>query len=141
MRHSTRTLPTLFAVTMLAVGLADAGGAAAQQAQTPALSVAEAVVTSEVRDREPADELSVVPSEAGRVFLWTRITGAEDEAEVLHVWYHGDEEVARVAQPVGSPNWRTWTSKEILPVWTGEWRVEVVGPGDRLLETVSFRVQ
>lgn len=117
--------------------------AQAQQAagDTAALDVADAVVTTAVDDRQPADTLSTVPADVGRVFLWTRVTGAEGETRVAHVWHHGGEERARVELRVASPDWRTWSSKRILPSWTGAWRVEVTGPGGEVLETVSFTVE
>lgn len=121
-------------------GLATPPGVAAQQAG-PSLAVAEAVLTTGVQDRQPVDTVSAVPADVGRVFLWTRITGAQGEADVVHAWYRGDEEMARVPVRVASPDWRTWTSKQILPHWTGSWRVEVQGPGGEVLETVSFQVQ
>ncbi|NIP59574.1 MAG: DUF2914 domain-containing protein [Gemmatimonadetes bacterium] len=114
---------------------------ATAQAQAGSLSVAEAVVTTGVEERQPVDEVSTVSADVGRVFLWTRVTGAQGEVDVAHVWYHGDQEIARVPLRVASPNWRTWTSKEILPHWTGSWRVEVEGPGGQVLHTASFQVQ
>lgn len=105
------------------------------------LAVDAAVVTTAVTDRRPADTLSTVEADVGQVYLWTRITGAEGETEVVHVWYRGDEEMARVPLRVASPSWRTWSSKNILPAWTGRWRVEVEGPDGSVLETVSFTVE
>ena len=139
MRSIQRWIPAVVAVAYFALG--GPPEAAAQQQSGSSLSVAEAVVTTAVQDRQPAEEVSSVPADVGRVFLWTRITGAEGEVDVVHVWYHGDEEMARVPVRVASPDWRTWTSKRILPHWTGAWRVEVQGPGGQVLETVSFQVQ
>lgn len=131
-------------IGVLVFGLAvSAPPAHAQEAaeETAGLDVAEAVVTTGVQDRTPSDTLSSVPADIGRVYLWTRVTGAEGETEVVHVWYHGDEERARVPLRVASPDWRTWSSKQIVPSWTGEWRVEVVGPAGDVLETAAFTVR
>jgi hypothetical protein len=118
--------------------------AAAQQqeegAMVSGLACEEAVLTTGVQDRQPVDEVQSVPADVGRVYLWTRITGAEMETGVEHVWYRGDEEMARVPLTVGGSNWRTWSSKNIEPSWTGEWRVDVVGPEGQVLESVSFTV-
>lgn len=120
----------------------DTAGRAAQDTamQAPALVVESAVITSNVMDRQPADTLTTVGADAGQVYCWTRIMGAAGEVQVTHVWYRGDEEVARIPLRVASPNWRTWSSKKLEPSWTGEWRVEVVGPNSDVLETVSFTV-
>jgi hypothetical protein len=49
--------------------------------------------------------------------------------------------MARVSLRVAGPNWRTWSSKTILPEWTGEWRVDVVGPDGTVLRSVDFTVR
>lgn len=140
----------------LTVGLLVAGSTAAQaqeqeqqqeqQGQEAAMSegagltVAEAMLTSSVMDRQPADELTAVPADVGRVYLWTRITGAEGEVQLEHVWYHGETEMARVPLNIAGSNWRTWSSKNIEPTWTGEWRVDIVAPDGTVLKSVSFTV-
>ncbi len=118
--------------------------AAAQQGQEeamgPGLACEEAVLTTGVQDRQPVDEVQSVPADVGRVYLWTRITGAEMETGIEHVWYRGDEEMARVPLTVASTNWRTYSSKNIEPSWTGSWRVDVVAPDGTVLESISFTV-
>lgn len=111
-----------------------------EEAMGPGLACEEAVLTTGVQDRQPVDEVQSVPADVGRVYLWTRVTGAEMETGVEHVWYRGDEEMARVPLTVGGSNWRTWSSKNIEPSWTGDWRVDVVDPEGQVLESVSFTV-
>lgn len=139
MKDRPTSLVTLLATTMFSAIFVS--GLQAQQPSMPALDVAEAVVTTEVRDREPVDELTTASRHLEQVVLWTRITGAEGRIPISHVWYRGDEQVARVPLTVAGPNWRTWTSKTLVPEWTGDWRVDVVGPDGGVLETVSFRVE
>jgi hypothetical protein len=128
-----------FAMVCLgASGLAAQEQEAAQAA--PKLAVAEAVVTSNVVDRLPADTLTMVAADAGTVYCWTRITGAAGEVEISHVWYRGDKELARIPLRVAASNWRTWSSKKFIKEWTGAWRVEIVGPDGTVLETVSFTI-
>lgn len=142
-----RTHLTILVVAMLLS--APAASAAQQEAagddtatqEAGGLSVAGMVVTTAVRDRMPADTLSTVPADVGRVLLWTRVTGGSAGASVEHAWYRGDQEMARVPLEVGGSDWRTWSSKRILPSWTGRWRVEVRGPGGEVLETTSFTVE
>ena len=52
----------------------------------------------------------------------------------------GDEEMGRIPLRVAGSNWRTWSSKNIEPNWTGVWRVDIVGPDGTVLESVSFTV-
>lgn len=121
-------------------GAAETAPQAAQQ-PAPSVQVAAAVLTTGIRDHMPVDSLSRVPSDVGRVFLWTRITGAQDSTVVAHVWYRGDEQAASVQLPVRSPDWRTYSTKQILPSWTGPWHVEVVDANGNVLKTVTFQVE
>ena len=123
------------------LALAAAVGAQEQATQGPELTVAEAVITSSVVDRQPGENLTTVASDVGKLYFWTRITGAQGEVTIEHVWYKGDVEMARVPLKIAGSNWRTWSSKNIEKIWTGEWRVDVVGPDGAVLESVSFTVQ
>ncbi|RMH43608.1 MAG: DUF2914 domain-containing protein, partial [Gammaproteobacteria bacterium] len=58
-----------------------------------------------------------------------------------HVWYWQDREMARVDLPVRSSNWRTWSSKRILPEWTGPWRVVVEDAAGKVVAEKVFRVE
>jgi len=118
-------------------------GTTPQAMQEPASSVqvAGAVLTTGIRDHMPVDSVTNVPSDVGRVFLWTRITGAQDSTVVAHVWYRGDEQAASVQLPVRGPDWRTYSTKQILPSWTGPWHVDVVDANGNVLKTVTFQVE
>jgi hypothetical protein len=48
--------------------------------------------------------------------------------------------VARVPLRVAGSNWRSWSSKNIDPMWTGSWRVDIVGPDGTVLQSLSFTV-
>lgn len=108
--------------------------------QQAGLDVAEIVITSQVVDRQPGDSLTTVDSAIGTLYCWTRVTGADGEVTLEHVWYKGDVEMARVPLRVAGTNWRTWSSKNIEPIWTGDWRVDVVTSDGTVLKSVSFTV-
>jgi hypothetical protein len=116
------------------------GVAVAFAGQATGLVVADAAITTAVVDRQPADNLTAVPADAGTVYCWTRVNGAEGEIQIEHVWYRGDTEMARVPLRVGAGSWRTWSSKQIDPSWTGDWRVDVVGPDGTVLRSLPFTV-
>jgi len=103
-----------------------------------ALEVAEGVVTTAVTERAPVDAVESYPASVGRLFCFTRLTGAAGATSVAHVWYRGEEEVARIELPVRSADWRTWSAKTIRPDWRGPWRVEVLDAGGRLLLSIPF---
>ena len=110
------------------------------QQQAPTLNLEALVITSGIQDRMPVDTLSEVSGEQRTVYCWTHITGAETETTIQHVWYRADEEMARIELRVASPDWRTWSSKSIQPVYAGEWRVEVLDPNGTLLDSATFQV-
>jgi hypothetical protein len=81
---------------------------------------------------------SVFSNQVGQIFCYTHIEGVQGESEIEHVWLHEGQERARVTLPVRSPDWRTWSSKRMLPSWTGDWKVEVRTADGGLLKTLEF---
>lgn len=110
---------------------------AAAAAQESDVSV-EAAVARDVVDRMPAETGTAFPANVGKLFLWTKITGAA-EGTISHVWIHGQDETAVELRVGGSP-WRTWSSRQIKPEWTGEWRIEVRNEAGEVLETIAFTI-
>ncbi len=102
------------------------------------MRVSDAVVTTDVVERNPIDSIQNYPSGVERLYCYTHVLGGGEEASVTHVWYLEDAEMARIDLPVRSSSWRTWSSKSILPGWKGDWRVEILDPQGDLLGTVNF---
>ena len=131
---NTRHVFTLMA--SLALVLVFVSGAMAQE-----ITIAQAVVCQEVVDRMPVGSGDVIPAGTERVFCFTRIVGAQNETEVTHNWYYKGALKASVVLPVRTSEWRTWSSKTLLPEWTGEWMVEVLSKDGTPLESLIFFVQ
>ncbi|PLX94208.1 MAG: DUF2914 domain-containing protein [Desulfuromonas sp.] len=104
------------------------------------LSVAEGVITTQVVDHAPIDELESYPAQLGKLFCFTRIIGAEGETTVTHVWFYQDQEMARIDLPVRSPSWRTYSSKNILPQWAGDWKVQVLDDAGLEIGVIPFKL-
>ena len=104
-------------------------------------TVAQAVICKDVVDRMPVGSSDVIPVGTERVFCFTRIVGAQGETEITHNWYYQGALKASVALPVRTSEWRTWSSKTLLPEWTGEWMVEVLSEDGTPLENLIFFVQ
>lgn len=96
---------------------------------------------TDVQDREIVGADSVFSSTVERIYCLTRVTGVQDTATVTHVWYYDNDEMARVDLSVRGSNWRTWSSKTILPSWTGQWSVDVLGPDGEVLRTRYFTIE
>jgi hypothetical protein len=104
------------------------------------VSIETAVVARSVEEREPVGEATSFPADVGELACLTRVAGASGETSIQHVWFHGSEELARVRLAVRGSSWRTWSTKQILPSWTGAWKVEIQDADGNVLHTVSFTV-
>ncbi len=129
MRSPTRGLIALTALVFAAP--------AALVAQDTKVGV-EATLAQDVVDRMPVGAATTFAPDVGKVYLWTKVHGA-DGTQISHVWIHGSHE-AVVELPVGGSPWRTWSSRTINPEWTGEWRVEVRNAAGDVLETITFTI-
>ena len=80
---------------------------------------------------------------AGTEVIWcrTRVTGADGPATVTHVWYREGKTMARVELRIASSNFRTVSSKKLLPEWTGRWEVKVLDEDGTVLRAESFTVE
>ncbi len=79
-------------------------------------------------------------ADAGQVYCLTRVMNLDASETVTHVWYHEGKTKARVELKVGSADWRTWSSKRILPAWTGDWEVKVLDVNGMVLASAGFVV-
>ncbi len=126
-----KTLLSSIAAVVLAVpALAWAGS----------LQVQDVAVGTGVSDRVPTGISTYFDSSVGKLYAFTRITGAEEEIRVYHQWYYGDVLVADVPLSVRSGDWRTWSTKNVQPDWTGDWRLVVVSDDGTVLGSIKFAV-
>lgn len=106
-----------------------------------AVSVGEAAIGTAVEDRVLVGQGFQFDSSVGRLYAFTRIVGAPSETRVSHRWYYGDQLMAEVSLPVRGTNWRTWSTKSVIPDWVGSWRVDVVAEDGSVLDSLNFSVQ
>jgi len=104
------------------------------------LQVQDVAIGTGVHERVPTGISSYFDSSVGKLYAFTRITGAEGDTRVYHKWYHGDVLVADVPLTIRSGDWRTWSTKNVQPDWTGDWRLVVVSEDGSILGTVKFAV-
>ncbi len=117
-----------------------AGGALAQEAAVPSVDIAFGTdIDREIR--ELVGETTVFTAGIEKITCLTRLKGLEAPTSVTHVWYRDGKTMARVDLNVASSNWRTWSSKRLLPDWTGHWEVKVLDSDGRVLGSAGFDVQ
>jgi len=108
-----------------------------QEATASSVELAEAVVCQDVVDRAPVGSGDVFAKEVPKVYCFTRVVGAEG-TQLTHNWYYKGSLKASVKLDVRSSNYRTWSSKTMLPEWAGEWMVEILSADGKPLESIIF---
>ena len=72
------------------------------------LKAEKAVMCKGVDQRVPLGIGNVFASDAGKLYCFTKITGATQDTMVTHKWYLNGELKSSVDLPVESSSWRTW---------------------------------
>jgi hypothetical protein len=132
--------PTPAAGTEHAQPAAQSGSAPAVAAPAPAGSVARAQITSEVRDREPVDNLAAVPATAARVYFFTEIKNQAGQ-KVTHRWEHNGKVMQEVPLEIGANRWRTYSYRSLDPSGAGQWIVSVIDTNGSTLSASTFNVE
>jgi hypothetical protein len=98
-------------------------------------------ICTTIENREPVDTDSVFNSNVGQLYCFTKLTSTQDTSSISHVWLHGDKEMAKVGLTMKAKAWRTWSSKKIIPAWTGQWRVQVQKADGTVVSEKSFTIK
>jgi hypothetical protein len=104
------------------------------------VTVVSAAVCKSVVDREAFEAGSSFPASVGKLYCFSKIADVQNPAEIVHVWYHGDAERARISLAVQPPAWRTYSSKTIRATELGGWRIEILDGSGNILKTVRFEI-
>ena len=108
------------------------------ETEKPKGKVARAIFTSAIVDREPVDNLTTVSNDIQRVFFFSDLRGLAGQI-VTHRWEYKNEVMAEVTFKVGNgARWRVYSSKNLLPEWTGTWTVVVSDENGRPLKASMF---
>lgn len=120
---------------------APASAAPTQQSgnrEKPQGSVARAIFTSAIVDREPVDNLATVSNDTTRVFFFSDLRDLAGQI-VTHRWEYNGKVMAEVTFKVGNgARWRVYSSKNLLPDWTGQWTVVVSNENGQPLKASTF---
>ena len=94
-------------------------------AAEPPEHVKRGIFTFGIEEREPINDLDSVSTDSTRVVFFTELVELAGTS-VTHRWVYEGETMAEVPFQVGGARWRVYSSKKLLPEWTGEWKVQVV---------------
>ncbi|MCG7563931.1 MULTISPECIES: DUF2914 domain-containing protein [Pseudoalteromonas] len=114
----------------------------AMAAQVDTKHISRAVLTTEVMNREPVNVLkdSVEQSAfADKLYFFTEVRGLQGQT-IRHLWFHQDQLMAEIDLAISAYRHRTYSSKNIMPSQSGQWRIEVITADDRLLAQKTFRI-
>lgn len=97
-------------------------------------SVVRSAFTRDVEEREPTEDLQKLTTENGQVKFFTELRDMSGQT-ATHRWEYDGKVVAEVEFDVKGPRWRVWSSKSLIPQWTGDWKVSVInGAGEVISE-------
>ncbi len=102
-----------------------------------ALEVGRAQFTTGVENREPVDEVTTLDTRHGKIYFFSEIRNGQGQT-VIHRWLYRGDVMAEVSFDIGGPRWRVWSSKTLLPAWTGTWTVQVVDSNGDVLTEMRF---
>jgi hypothetical protein len=108
--------------------------------QAGALIVESASICTGVANREAVDAGTSFSVSVGKLYCFSKIADIQEPTEIVHVWYYGETERARLSLGVNPPAWRTYSSKIIQAHEVGAWRVEILDASGNLLETAKFEL-
>jgi len=101
----------------------------------------EAVLCLGIEDHLPLGVVDTLDNDIEKVYLWTKISELANPTFIVHKWIYKKREMASVKLPVKSSEWRTWSSKKLLPEYVGEWEVQIIDDDDNILKSILFFIR
>lgn len=108
------------------------------------IRVLRAYVCKGIDESEPTEagkSFVPAPKETLMLCLFSEIGAAGRPDTILHIWYWGDREMARIPLSVKGERWRTWSEKRIVDAWRGEWHVDIADREGTVLARLPFSVE
>ncbi|VAW66825.1 hypothetical protein MNBD_GAMMA11-601 [hydrothermal vent metagenome] len=99
--------------------------------------VSRSVFTTAIENREPVSELKRISTENTRVYFFTELQGLGGHT-LTHRWLYNGQVLAEISFKIAADRWRTWSSKNMLASWTGNWQVSVLDEGGNIVEQAEF---
>jgi len=100
--------------------------------------VTRAMFTIGVDNREPVIMVDSIDSSSyTSISFFTELTDLTNH-NITHQWSYNDQVMFEKTFEVKGARWRVWTSKTLVPSWTGSWTVKVLDDDRSVLESKSF---
>jgi hypothetical protein len=103
--------------------------------------ISRALFTNGIDNREPMAIIdSIDSSTSNSISFFSEVTNMSGQ-KITHQWMHNDKIMFEKTFEVKSARWRVWTSKTLIPGWTGTWTVNVLDNERAILTSKSFEYQ
>lgn len=103
--------------------------------------VSRAMFTTAIDNREPVMQVDSISSSSFQsINFFTELKDLTGH-NVTHQWTYNDKVMFEKTFEVKGARWRVWTSKTLIPSWTGTWTVNVLDDDRSVLDTSSFEYQ
>ena len=103
--------------------------------------VSRALFTVGVDNREPVLMVTSIDSNSYTSISFFTELNDLDGHNVTHQWTYADQVMFEKTFEVKGYRWRVWTSKTLIPSWTGTWTVNVLDDDRAVLTSASFQYQ
>ncbi|CAH2030714.1 DUF2914 domain-containing protein [Trichlorobacter ammonificans] len=106
------------------------------------LKVAEAAVTTKVSKGKPIDSVHRISYRTVKaLYFFTRtVLDEAGETRITHRWLRDGTLVKETTLPVKARRWRAYSSLPVDAGSVGQWRVELLDEGGKLIKTLEFKV-
>lgn len=103
--------------------------------------VSRAMFTIGVDNHEPVIKVDSIDSTSyNSISFFTELNDLTSHS-ITHQWTFNDQVMFEKTFEVKGPRWRVWTSKTLIPSWTGSWTVNVLDEERSILASNSFEYQ
>ena len=124
------TMKSLFLTTALVLSSSSFAG-----------EVSRSMFTIGIEDREPVIMVDSIDSSAyTSISFFTELNDLSGH-NITHQWTFNDKVMFEKTFAVKAERWRVWTSKTLIPAWTGSWTVNVLDDDRAVLASNSFEYQ
>lgn len=108
------------------------------QADTDVMRIA---IAKEIKNLEPVNTGNVFSRNVNKLYCFTEIKTDDYPTKIVHIWLYNENIIAEIPLEVNSYTWRTYSSKQILPKWVGNWKVEVYSNEGKLIDSIQFSIK
>jgi hypothetical protein len=112
-----------------------------QSPATPGrLSLIQAVMCEDVKEKSPQNQAIVFPLSVGKVICFTAFDPVTETTIIFHNWFFKDKADSNRKFTLKSPRWATYSSMPLRESDRGPWRVEISDQQGNILRILRFSI-